>query len=332
MMALSIGGPVELMRTANPNSADSLRKSGQAWGTMTLLSTLQLLDETIVRMKHSVQSRILLEVALVQICNLQDLQLLSDVVQGLASGHSPPVPTVSRTPSATATPTPKTASAANPSSVTPSAVPSSSAVSSSAATTSSASMPEDSKKKDEELTAGGPGESRLDLFRRIISPIQGVVQQAGWMALEIQPVADGRWRIHLARDAKFAVDWFRKPENEGLVREALRTATGHDIAVEWLVTDRALPPGAKPADTVTDSVQPSPNSAAPVAQNQRIREAMNHPLIKRFMEVFDGHVVRVDDPSAQAVPAPKILPNIAPSTSVLGSQGSDTDDSIAPSD
>ncbi|MCU0707604.1 MAG: DNA polymerase III subunit gamma/tau [Pirellula sp.] len=154
MMALSIGGPVELMRTANPNSADSLRKSGQAWGTMTLLSTLQLLDETIVRMKHSVQSRILLEVALVQICNLQDLQLLSDVVQGLASGHSPPVPTVSRTPSATATPTPKTASAANPSSVTPSAVPSSSAVSSSAATTSSASMPEDSKKKDEELTAG----------------------------------------------------------------------------------------------------------------------------------------------------------------------------------
>ncbi|MCU0707603.1 MAG: hypothetical protein MUF23_04880 [Pirellula sp.] len=152
------------------------------------------------------------------------------------------------------------------------------------------------------------------------------------MALEIQPVADGRWRIHLARDAKFAVDWFRKPENEGLVREALRTATGHDIAVEWLVTDRALPPGAKPADTVTDSVQPSPNSAAPVAQNQRIREAMNHPLIKRFMEVFDGHVVRVDDPSAQAVPAPKILPNIAPSTSVLGSQGSDTDDSIAPSD
>ena len=88
MMAMSVGSHPDLMRTANPNSAGQLTEWGKAWGTMTLLSALQLLDETIVKMRHSVQSRILLEVALVQICNLQDLQSLSDLVRAFATGQS----------------------------------------------------------------------------------------------------------------------------------------------------------------------------------------------------------------------------------------------------
>jgi DNA polymerase-3 subunit gamma/tau len=88
MMAMSVGSHPDLMRTANPNSAGQLTEWGKTWGTMTLLSALQLLDETIVKMRHSVQSRILLEVALVQICNLQDLQSLSDLVRAFATGQS----------------------------------------------------------------------------------------------------------------------------------------------------------------------------------------------------------------------------------------------------
>jgi len=98
MMAMSVGSHPDLMRTANPNSAGQLTEWGKAWGTMTLLSALQLLDETIVKMRHSVQSRILLEVALVQICNLQDLQSLSDLVRAFATGQSamPARPTIAR--------------------------------------------------------------------------------------------------------------------------------------------------------------------------------------------------------------------------------------------
>lgn len=98
MMAMSVGSHPDLMRTANPNSAGQLTEWGKAWGTMTLLSALQLLDETIVKMRHSVQSRILLEVALVQICNLQDLQSLSDLVRAFATGQSalPAQPSIAR--------------------------------------------------------------------------------------------------------------------------------------------------------------------------------------------------------------------------------------------
>jgi DNA polymerase-3 subunit gamma/tau len=105
MMAMSVGSHPDLMRTANPNSAGQLAEWGKAWGTMTLLSALQLLDDTIVKMRHSVQSRILLEVALVQICNLQDLQSLSDLVRAFATGQSalPTRPSIAR-PAAQPTP------------------------------------------------------------------------------------------------------------------------------------------------------------------------------------------------------------------------------------
>ena len=90
-MTVSVGGGADLIRTANTNSADQLIEWGKSWGTMTLLSALQLLDETIVKMRHSVQSRVLLEVALVQICNLQDLQSLSELVKAFAAGQQAPV-------------------------------------------------------------------------------------------------------------------------------------------------------------------------------------------------------------------------------------------------
>ena len=141
MMAMSVGSHPDLMRTANPNSAGQLTEWGKAWGTMTLLSALQLLDETIVKMRHSVQSRILLEVALVQICNLQDLQSLSDLVRAFATGQSamPTRPAIARP----AVPT-------NPASTHPA---STNAPSTGSPSTGSPSIGAEAKKKDELVPA-----------------------------------------------------------------------------------------------------------------------------------------------------------------------------------
>lgn len=90
MMAIGVGGSIELLRTANVARAGELASSAKTWGTMTLLSAIQMLDEALVKMKHSTQSRILLEVAVVQICYLQDLQSLADLLRALQAGKSPP--------------------------------------------------------------------------------------------------------------------------------------------------------------------------------------------------------------------------------------------------
>lgn len=83
LMVVSVGGGNDLLATANPSSMVELAELGKAWGVSTLLSALQLLDEALVKMRHSIQSRILLEVALIQICQLQDLQKLSDLIAQL---------------------------------------------------------------------------------------------------------------------------------------------------------------------------------------------------------------------------------------------------------
>jgi DNA polymerase-3 subunit gamma/tau len=91
MMTIGVGASVELLRTANPARADELLAAAKRWGTMTLLSAIQILDESLVKMRHSTQSRTILEVAMVQICHLQDLQGLADLIRGLQAGKSPPL-------------------------------------------------------------------------------------------------------------------------------------------------------------------------------------------------------------------------------------------------
>ncbi len=335
MMAIAIGGPTELMRTANPNGADELRKSGQEWGTMNLLSALQLLDETIVRMKHSVQSRILLEVALVQICNLQDLQALADVLKGLAAHQ---VPSASPRPAAR----PAGQTAARPA-TQPVAQPATrpAAQSTTAPSIPPASAEPDPKKKDELVDANSPSilvqpettasssnytpptdtlsadepavlnstapQSPLEVFRRVIPGLGGSAAQAAIMAVEIRPVSPSHWRVLLAREAKFAIDQFRNAEYSARFHSAIRTAVGHDVTLEWLLTDRPLPPDTSQPES-NEEVASASISRSSIPQNQRIREAMGIPIIKQFMDLFQGEILRVDEaPKASTISPPKIL-------------------------
>ncbi len=92
MMAIGIGASEELMKTANPADSEAIRSMANSWGTMTLLASIQMLDDTLVKMRHSVQSRILLEVCLVQMCHLQDLQSIANLAQAIR--ENAPLPPV----------------------------------------------------------------------------------------------------------------------------------------------------------------------------------------------------------------------------------------------
>ena len=420
MMAVSIGGPAELMRTANPNSVDQLRDAGKNWGTMTLLSAMQLLDETIVRMKHSVQSRILLEVALVQICSLVDLQALADVVKGLSQNQIPATAARPAARPAQTLPPLATSSAGLSSPQTPTI--------NSAVSNSAVSNPEDSKKKDDvgssalasaqvakadasieskdgsaaELTDTAPvintlasktptsitspetspantnlaqadlvetdlveadhmpgtvssavalhgnsgvpkspsaalpaqansvqersdapsestqnaatavaatsaplsvqprgDRSALDIFREAALRLDGLVQQCGVMALEVIEESATRWRVLLAKEAAFGLQHFRSTENVRRLSETLKETIGQSLGFEFVLTDRGLPK-EKSGDGSTAAALPPPAARPSVPQNQKIREAMTDPLVKRVMELFDGQILRVDEPPALA--------------------------------
>ena len=203
MMTVTVGGSPDLIRTANPDSAHQLKEWGKSWGTMTLLSALQLLDETIVKMRYSVQSRILLEVALVQICNLQGLQALSDLVKAFSTQTAPP---------------PRIAARLVP----------------------LVSLPAESKKKVELK----PTTERAE--PEVVTP---------------------------------ATSTSKRIDSPGLV---VRIDAENVIVAEEAIT-------IEPQPTIL-----SPKPSIPHAQ--LIRNAMVHPLIKQFMDIFEAQVVRVDPP------------------------------------
>ena len=96
VMTAGIGGGPELLKLANPAGHARLTELAKDWGLQTILSAIQILDESLVRMRSSVSSTTLLEVALVQICQLQDLALIPAMIDAIIGGG--PMPTTAQRP------------------------------------------------------------------------------------------------------------------------------------------------------------------------------------------------------------------------------------------
>ena len=61
-------------------------EAGKRLGLQTILAIMQILDQTLSRLRYSTQARILAELALVRICHLEDLDELSELIAQLQSG------------------------------------------------------------------------------------------------------------------------------------------------------------------------------------------------------------------------------------------------------
>ncbi len=88
LIAVTVGCPPEMQRHTSEALHDELRALGVNWGIERLLAIVGMIDQTLVRIRHTVHGRVLLEATLVQICHLPNLQSLADMVTALAAGNS----------------------------------------------------------------------------------------------------------------------------------------------------------------------------------------------------------------------------------------------------
>jgi DNA polymerase-3 subunit gamma/tau len=79
LMAVSVGCDASMLRHTSVSLHEQLRELGERWGLQTVLAVVGLIDQTLVRIRHSVYSRVLLEATLIQICHLPDLQQIADL-------------------------------------------------------------------------------------------------------------------------------------------------------------------------------------------------------------------------------------------------------------
>ncbi|MEP1647279.1 DNA polymerase III subunit gamma/tau [Rhodopirellula bahusiensis] len=85
LMAVAVGCEASLMRYAAASMHGALGELARRWGLQTVLAIVGLVDETLVRIRHSVHARVLLEATVIQVCHLPDLQAISDLASA-ASG------------------------------------------------------------------------------------------------------------------------------------------------------------------------------------------------------------------------------------------------------
>jgi DNA polymerase III subunit gamma/tau len=83
VMATSVGCPADQLLYALPSQADEVAQVGRKLGLATILAIGQILDHTAARMRVSMHGRTLVEMAVVRICQLDELDDLATLIAQL---------------------------------------------------------------------------------------------------------------------------------------------------------------------------------------------------------------------------------------------------------
>lgn len=335
IMAVGIGGSPQLLRHANPQNHERLHQIAQAWGLQTILSAIQILDEALVRMRASVSASTLLEVAIVQICQLENLASISALIAELGSGSvqaqkkKPSEPLIGDVGKSSAM------NAANPTDATATNRPPTHLVSNSQrsvskpATAAAASF---TNAAVQTSSRGAATEARASAAEELPTHIRRA--DTGSQA---QPTTDSTGNAIRSAPSNDVMSIWRVATRavEGILADYCSMAESVSVsqAGVWQVT---LPPGAiQPRDYCESPARKSqlvaalaghlghsvqiqfdvkPGEApAPVAaptnstaeRSKRMRELQNHPLIKKIAEVLDAEIVKV----IPAAPKPNVNVN-----------------------
>lgn len=76
----------DVMLTANPNDFDEVKSLGESLGIDTTMAFLQILDGCLTKLKFSSHSRVLIEMALIRCCSLENLDAVSSLIKQAKDG------------------------------------------------------------------------------------------------------------------------------------------------------------------------------------------------------------------------------------------------------
>jgi len=261
LIAVTVGCPPEMQRHTSESLHDELRALGVQWGIDRLLAIVGMIDQTLVRIRHTVHGRVLLEATLVQICHLPNLQTIADVIASLQSGGG----------------------------VLPGAADRSHPV-------MAVDRPAD-EKKNIELTrqplSVPPGDSAVSSGSPVsLAGTASLVADVGSRRIDVRQVSP-------AAPAALAVG--AAGAGTAFAGTAVASAVQVSAVHAGSVSPREHTPVVKPAVVSAGGAPlgGGPAVAAPViAKNrvQRIREMEAHQYIKRCIDMFDGEIIRIDMP------------------------------------
>jgi DNA polymerase III subunit gamma/tau len=270
-MAAAAGCTTESFLYVSPTSAKDIAEAGKKLGLQTILAVMQILDQTLSRIRYSTQGRILAELALVRICHLEDLDELPALIAELHSG----VPAIGgiltrSTTSATPAPTQASGERAVKKNFESAVIPPVSAL-----------APAPSGDLGIPLTAENAGE----LWNWALSRLSGMVVDHAKQYDHAAISAPDRLVISFKPGYAVAKSFCERPEQVARFEQALAEAAGRQIRVEFIVD----------ADESAAGAAATPVKA--VSQHQLMLEISKHPMVERAAELFGAIPTRVEPPN-----------------------------------
>lgn len=283
-MVAAVGCSNEAFLYTSPSGAESIAAAGKQLGLGTLLAIMQILDQTLNRMRYSTQGRILAELALVRICELEDLDDLAEAIAQLRSGVL--METNSNSPSGVKKKyEPAVASGSGSAGVPP--------ITRSAGVPPAVSEQEgdslggrDARAPDgdaSEPAVALTAQNAIEVWNRALAKLSGMVVDQAKHFDSVAFCAPNRLVIHFKPVYDFSKGFCERPEQLARFEKVLAEVTGQPIRVGFALT--ADEPGEA-------ACEPSPA----VSPHQRRLDAMQNPLVRRATELFGAQIVDVIEP------------------------------------
>ena len=270
MMAAAVGCPPDALLHTSPAEHQLLADAGRQLGLETILAILQILEHTLTRLRYSTQGRTLAELALVRIANLENLDELSELIAQVRSGAPPAArpaaPLAARTVGTTgvvAEAKKKADSDADLESHADDDAPSPSRV-----LTDSI-----------ELTA----DSVDAVWRHALGRLTGLLAENASKCDSLAVPRAGRVAATFRAKYTSCKTFCERGDQLASLLRALADVVGAPVELEF---------------SVVPDEQAAAEPRRPVPQRQRMAEKAEHPLIRRATELFDAHLVRIEEPGA----------------------------------
>ncbi len=258
-MAAAAGCATDAFLYASGTNSQQIAAAGKRLGLQTILAAMQILDQTLARLRYSTQGRILAELALVRLCCLEELDDLSELIAELRAGSlAEGAAAVSRP-------------ASHP-------APQATAVKKNVEPTAAAEATPPAAQPAIPLS----GQRATEIWSRALERISGIVVEQARRFDRVEIVPPNRLVVAFKPAYSVAKASCQRPEQVVRFEQALAEVTGQRVAVEFTLTEEAAE--AAPAKRA-------------VSAQQRLMEAVKNPMVRRAGELFGAEPLRVEEPA-----------------------------------
>ena len=303
-MVAAAGCPADAFLYASTANSGDVIEAGRRLGLQTILAVMQILDQSLSRMKYSTQARILAELALVRICNLEDLEELSGLIvqlreagsgelgarrreQVASSGPARLSAQLPAAPTSSMSAAPRTGTQAQPTAAKKKYEPGADSPVAPPPPRSPLPAPPESEEDDDSPTEAGfvlDAANVAETWQRAIETIPGMTGEHAKKIHRLEISGINRVTVFFSPEHAFCKTACQRPEQVLRFEKALKDLTGQTVRVEFKLLE-ATPQ----APNVETPVRPV------VSPHQRLMEAANHPLVRRASELFGAHPTAVEE-------------------------------------